>query len=57
MHFVAGEATIVGDDGVTHEIRPGTVLVVPDGWRGVWHIRTTVRKVYALWSTAADGRL
>jgi uncharacterized cupin superfamily protein len=52
MHFIAGEATIIDDDNTVHEIRPGTVLVVPDGWRGVWHIRETVRKVYTLWSTA-----
>jgi uncharacterized cupin superfamily protein len=49
MHFVAGEATITTADGTAHEIRPGTVIVAPDGWRGVWDVRETVRKVYVIW--------
>jgi uncharacterized cupin superfamily protein len=56
MHFVAGDATITSADGETYEIRPGSVLVAPDGWRGVWEIRQTVRKVYTIWNTTtADG--
>jgi uncharacterized cupin superfamily protein len=52
MHFVAGEATITSADGTRYEIGPGTVIVAPDGWSGVWDIRRTVRKVYTIWSTA-----
>jgi uncharacterized protein len=56
MHFVAGEATITSADGEVYEIRPGSVLVAPDGWRGTWEIRQTVRKVYTIWNTAlANG--
>jgi uncharacterized cupin superfamily protein len=56
MHFVAGDATITSADGETYEIRPGSVLVAPDGWRGAWEIRETVRKVYTIWNTTtADG--
>jgi uncharacterized protein len=56
MHFVAGEATITSAEGEAYEIRPGSVLVAPDGWRGTWEIRQTVRKVYTIWNTAlADG--
>lgn len=51
MHFVAGEATITSADGETYEIRSGSVLVAPDGWRGTWEIRQTVRKVYTIWDT------
>lgn len=50
MHFIAGAGTITTADGTVHEIRPGVTLVAPDGWRGTWHIRETVRKVYAIWS-------
>ncbi len=49
MHFVAGEGTITSADGTVHEIRPGVVLVAPNGWRGTWDIRETVRKVYTIW--------
>ena len=55
MHFVAGDATITSADGETYEIRPGSLLVAPDGWRGSWEIRHTVRKVYTIWNTAADS--
>jgi uncharacterized protein len=52
MHFLAGAGTITTADGTVHEIRPGVVLVAPDGWRGTWDIRETVRKVYTIWATA-----
>ena len=56
MHFVAGDATIVDErDGTRHEIRPGSVLFVPDGWRGRWEIRATVRKTYAIVQAPASG--
>lgn len=51
MQFVAGEATIVGDDGALHEIGPGSLLFTPDGWRGTWHVRQTVRKAFVIWRT------
>jgi uncharacterized cupin superfamily protein len=52
MHFLAGAGTITSADGTVHEIRPGVALVAPDGWRGTWVIRETVRKVYTIWTTA-----
>lgn len=52
MHFLSGAGTITTADGTVHEIRPGVVLVAPDGWRGTWDIRETVRKVYTIWATA-----
>lgn len=51
MHFLAGEGTITTQDGAVHEIKPGAVLVAPDGWRGTWDIRQTVRKVYTIWTS------
>ncbi len=54
MHFLAGEGTITTDDGTVHEIKPGVVLVAPDGWRGTWDIRRTVRKVYTIWVSPAS---
>jgi uncharacterized protein len=51
MHFLSGAGTITTADGTVHDIRPGVVLVAPDGWRGTWDIRETVRKVYTIWNT------
>lgn len=52
MHFLSGAGTITTADGTVHEIGPGVLLVAPDGWRGTWDIRETVRKIYTIWNTA-----
>jgi uncharacterized protein len=54
MHFVAGAGTITSADGTVYEIRPGAVIVAPDGRSGVWDIRETARKVYVIWNAGAD---
>jgi uncharacterized protein len=51
MLFLSGEATIFGDDGTEYEVKPGVLIVTPDGWKGRWKIRQTVRKVYTIWHT------
>jgi uncharacterized protein len=48
MHFVAGSGTITAADGAVTDIRPGVVMLCPDGWSGVWDVRETVRKTYAI---------
>jgi uncharacterized cupin superfamily protein len=53
MHFIAGAGAITSADGRRYEIRPGAVIVAPDGWSGVWDIRETARKVYVIWNTVA----
>jgi uncharacterized cupin superfamily protein len=52
MHFVAGRGTITAADGVVTEIRPGVVMLCPDGWSGLWEVSETVRKTYAVVKTA-----
>jgi len=51
MHFVAGSGTITGADGTVTEIRPGLVMLCPDGWSGVWDVQETVRKTYTIVTT------
>ena len=46
MYILAGDATIVDADGTAHELTADSVLVLPFGWVGTWHIRETIRKVY-----------
>jgi uncharacterized protein len=48
MHFVAGAGTITAADGDVTEIKPGVVMLCPDGWSGTWDVRETVRKTYAI---------
>jgi uncharacterized cupin superfamily protein len=51
LHVVEGDATLVGDDGETHEIGPGAAITLRHGWTGRWTVRETVRltvaRVYA----------
>lgn len=51
MHFVAGSGTITDAEGVLTQIRPGVVMLCPDGWSGVWDVRETVRKTYVIVKT------
>ena len=51
MHFVAGSGRITDAEGVVTEIRPGVVMLCPDGWSGVWDVNETVRKTYAVVKT------
>jgi uncharacterized cupin superfamily protein len=46
MYILSGEATITDQDGTSHELSADSVLVLPFGWVGTWHIRETIRKVY-----------
>ena len=46
MYIISGDATIVDQDGTAHELTADSVLVLPFGWAGTWHIRETIRKVY-----------
>jgi uncharacterized protein len=47
-HIISGSGTVVGEDGVRAQIGPGSLLVLPRGWRGTWYIAETVRKTYVI---------
>lgn len=49
MHLLSGRATITDEDGTEHELGPGTMFVLLDGWRGEWQVHETLRKVYSIW--------
>lgn len=44
--ILTGSATVTGEDGTSAEVGPGSLLVLPRGWRGTWSVRDTVRKSY-----------
>lgn len=44
--ILSGRATIVGQDGTTQEVGPGSTLVMPAGRQGEWRVHETVRKTY-----------
>jgi uncharacterized cupin superfamily protein len=51
MYILAGDATVTDAGGREHLLRPGCVLMEPDGWAGEWHIRETIRKFYVITRT------
>jgi hypothetical protein len=51
--ILSGSGTVRGDDGVSAELVPGSLLVLPLGWRGTWVVRETIRKTYVLIGGAA----
>lgn len=48
MHILSGECTFTGDDGKAVEGGPGDTFYFEPGSEGVWHIRSTLRKVFVL---------
>ena len=53
MHIVDGEAELRGEDGTVWKVGPGTLLVIPDGWIGTWHISRTITKSFAIFRAAS----
>jgi uncharacterized protein len=49
MYVLRGEGTVTSADGATLELRPGVSFVARPGWRGSWHVRETIRKIYVIW--------
>ncbi|MUL81151.1 MULTISPECIES: cupin domain-containing protein [unclassified Mycolicibacterium] len=47
-HIISGSGTVVGEDGTSADIGPGTLLVLPRGWRGTWFVNETIRKTYVI---------
>lgn len=46
--ILSGTATVRSDAGETVDLGPGSTLVTPAGWTGVWTVHDTVRKVYVI---------
>jgi uncharacterized cupin superfamily protein len=47
-HIISGSGTVIGDDGTCAHIGPGSLLVLPRGWRGTWLVKETIRKTYVM---------
>jgi uncharacterized cupin superfamily protein len=38
-----GAGQIVDADGTSHELAGDSILILPFGWSGYWHVRTPLR--------------
>lgn len=50
--IVSGRATVVGEDGTSAELAPGSLLILPQGWRGTWTVHETIRKTWVMVTSA-----
>jgi uncharacterized cupin superfamily protein len=48
IYVLSGTLTVTPDGGKPATLRPGDVAVFPRGWRGLWKLHETVRKVYVV---------
>lgn len=51
--ILSGSAVVTGEDGTTAHVGPGSLLVLPHGWRGRWLIEQHLRKTFVLISASA----
>ena len=47
-HFVSGRASYIHESGEVIEVRAGTLVLFPGGWRGTCTVHATIRNVYML---------
>lgn len=50
VQILSGEMTVTRDGEAPLTLRAGDTAVFPPGWKGIWNITTTLRKVYTIWS-------
>ncbi|AOY74091.1 hypothetical protein ARZXY2_4592 (plasmid) [Arthrobacter sp. ZXY-2] len=46
--MLEGEGELIHDDGSRITLKPGTVLILENGWSGRWSIKSTLVKSYAI---------
>ncbi|ABL80153.1 protein of unknown function DUF861, cupin_3 [Nocardioides sp. JS614] len=55
VHIVDGAAELRGEDGTVWKVGPGTLLVIPDGWVGTWHVTKPITKSFAIFRAAPEA--
>ncbi|MGW3956562.1 cupin domain-containing protein [Streptomyces sp. NPDC004752] len=50
---LTGSATVHTEGGEAVELRPGSTLVMPAGWRGSWQVHEALRKMYVVHTNRA----
>jgi len=53
--ILEGRAVMEADDGSAHELRPGAVVVTPNGAKGTWRIDETLTKCFVIYEGGAVG--
>ena len=45
---LSGSVTLTGDDGIAQTFGPGDTFVIPQDFKGTWHITETLKKFYMI---------
>lgn len=48
IHILQGSGRLVDDAGVTTELTPGVIVLMPTGWIGHWEIDKTLVKMFTI---------
>lgn len=48
IHVVEGQGQLIADAGQEIDLRPGTVVALPEGWSGRWKVQTELIKSYSI---------
>ena len=51
---LSGSVTITGEDGIAHTFGPGDSFVMPQDFKGTWHITETLKKFYMIAEPPSD---
>ena len=46
--ILSGRVTVEVDGEKSQEFGPGDIMVMPSGWKGLWHVHEPVRKHYTI---------
>lgn len=47
-YIVSGRGVLEGDDGQVTHIGPGSMLVLPSGWKGTWKVLERLEKMFVI---------
>ncbi len=45
---LSGSVTLTGEDGIAQTFGPGDTFVIPQDFKGTWHITETLKKFYMI---------
>lgn len=48
--ILEGSGTLVADDGTRLDHRAGDLVLIPNGWSGIWEVHEHLRKYYSVYS-------
>ncbi|ABG30499.1 cupin domain-containing protein [Roseobacter denitrificans] len=52
--LLSGHIKLIGEDGVEQEFRAGDSFLIPNGFRGYWHVLETTTKHFVIRDYTAD---